>query len=136
MKIEPLKKNHFTAVANIYSEGLATGIATFETIVPTWEEWDEKFLNLCRFVAIINSEVVAWCALSAISKREVYKGVAEDTVYVTSQFQGKGIGKILLKHLVLESEKSGFWTLQAGIFSENKSSIALHKQCGFRVVGE
>ena len=72
MKIEPLKKNHFTAVANIYSEGLATGIATFETIVPTWEEWDEKFLNLCRFVAIINSEVVAWCALSAISKREVY----------------------------------------------------------------
>lgn len=135
MEIVPLQKEHFTEVSEIYAEGLATGFASFETVVPTWEQWNEKFLPVCRYVALTNAQVMAWCALSAVSKRQVYKGVAEDTIYVTSNHQGKGIGKILLNHLVAESEKEGFWTLQSGIFSENIASIELHKNCGFRILG-
>ena len=135
MKIELLEKKHYPSVSKIYKEGLATGIASFETNIPDWEKWDKKFLRQCRYVVLIENEVVAWCALSSISKREVYKGVAEDTIYVSKLHQGKGIGKKLLKHLINESEKAGFWTLQAGIFSENKASIKLHKDCGFRIVG-
>ncbi|MFT4670123.1 MAG: L-amino acid N-acyltransferase YncA [Flavobacteriaceae bacterium] len=135
MKIELLEKKYFPSVSNIYTEGLATGIASFETNIPDWENWDIKFLSQCRYVVIINNEVVAWCGLSPVSKREVYKGVAEDTLYVSKLHQGKGIGKKLLLHLIKESEKLGFWTLQAGIFSENKASIKLHQDCGFRIVG-
>lgn len=135
MKIEALEKKHYASVSKIYYEGLATGIASFETKIPEWENWDEKFLKQCRYVALIKNEVVAWCSLSAVSKREVYKGVAEDTIYVSKLYQGKGIGKELLQHLINESEKAGFWTLQAGIFSENKVSIKLHEDCGFRIVG-
>lgn len=135
MKIVPLQETHYPEVARIYEEGLATGIATFETQVPSWEEWDLKFLAPCRYVMLDNDEVVAWCALSAVSKREVYQGVAEDTIYVAASHQGKGIGRTLLTHLVKESEKEGFWTLQAGIFSENIPSIRLHEDCGFRILG-
>ena len=135
MKIELLEKKHYPSVSKIYIEGLATGIASFETNIQDWEDWDIKFLSQCRYVVLIEKEVVAWCALSAISKREVYKGVAEDTIYVSKLHQGKGIGKKLLKHLINESEKAGFWTLQAGIFSENTASIKLHKVCGFRILG-
>ncbi len=135
MKITKLQKEHYPAVSKIYLEGLATGIASFETKVPSWEEWNEKFLKTCRYVAIENNEVVAWCALSAVSKRKVYKGVVEDTIYVASEFQGKGIGKTLLQHLISESEAAGFWTLQAGIFPQNKASIKLHQECGFRIMG-
>ena len=135
MKIELLDKTHYPSVSKIYTEGLATGIASFETNIPDWKNWDEKFLNQCRYIALIKNEIVAWCALSAVSKREVYKGVAEHTIYVSKLHQGKGIGKKLLKHLIYESEKAGFWTLQAGIFSENTASIKLHKVCGFRIVG-
>ena len=84
---------------------------------------------------LIEKKVVAWCTLSAVSKRKVYEGVAEDTIYVASAHAGKGIGKFLLDHLVAESEKAGFWTLQAGIFTQNKASIALHEKCGFRIIG-
>jgi Sortase and related acyltransferases len=135
MHIIPLNKEHFVAVSAIYLEGLATGVASFETEAPSWGQWDEKFLHPCRFVAMVHSEVAGWCALSAISKRQVYSGVAEDTIYIASKFQGKGIGKTLLRFLISESEKAGFWTLQAGIFPQNKASIALHEQCGFRIVG-
>lgn len=114
---------------------MSTGFATFETVLPSWEEWNEKFINPCRLVALIENQVVAWCALSMVSKRQVYKGVAEDTIYVAKEFQGQGIGKLLLNHLIASSEQEGFWTLQAGIFAENLSSIQLHKNCGFRVVG-
>ncbi len=135
MTIATLTKDHYPEVASIYEEGMATGIATFETEVPNWETWNEKFLPVCRFVALISEEVAGWCALSAVSKRQVYKGVAEVTIYVGTKFQKRGIGKQLLTHLVEKSEKAGFWTLQAGIFSENKISIRLHEQCGFRVLG-
>jgi phosphinothricin acetyltransferase len=135
MDIKSLEKKHYTSVAKIYKEGLATGIASFETNIPDWEKWDEKFLKQCRYVALIKNEVVAWCSLSAVSKREVYKGVAEETIYVSNLHQGKGIGKKLLQYLIKESEKAGFWTLQAGIFSENKASLKLHEDCGFRIVG-
>ena len=135
MEIVPLQKEHYKSVSEIYTEGLATGFASFEAVVPTWEQWNEKFLPVCRYVVLINAQVVAWCALSAVSKRQVYKGVAEDTIYTSSNHQGKGIGRALLKHLVSESEKEGFWTLQSGIFSENIASIELHKNCGFRILG-
>lgn len=135
MKIVPLTKKHYPEVAAIYEEGMATGIATFETAVPQWDAWDTKFLPHCRFTAMVEEKVAGWCALSAVSKREVYRGVAEVTIYVSKKFQKMGIGKRLLTHLVKESEKAGFWTLQAGIFSENKISIHLHEQCGFRILG-
>jgi L-amino acid N-acyltransferase YncA len=135
MKIVLLEEKHYPSVAKIYSEGLATGIASFEINIPDWENWDKKFLNQCRYIALIKNEVVAWCSLSAVSKRDTYKGVAEDTIYVSKRHQGKGIGKILLNHLINESEKAGFWTLQAGIFAENNASLKLHEDCGFRIVG-
>jgi phosphinothricin acetyltransferase len=135
MKIIPLKKEHFVAVSRIYLEGLATGVASFETNVPSWDEWDEKFITPCRFIALVHGEVAGWCALSLVSKRNAYRGVAEETIYIGSKFQGKGVGKALLTYLISESEKAAFWTLQAGIFPQNKASIALHEQCGFRIVG-
>jgi len=135
MIIVPLQKEHYPSVSKIYADGLATGIASFETDILDWEDWDKKFLSQCRYAVFVDKEIVAWCALSAVSKREVYKGVAEDTIYVSKLHRGKGIGKNLLHHLISESDKVGFWTLQAGIFSENKASIRLHEDCGFRVVG-
>ena len=135
MQIIPLNKEHYHEVSKIYKEGLDSGIATFESTVPTWEQWDKKFLEVCRFVVVVDTEVVAWCTLSAVSIREVYNGVAESTIYVGVPYQGKGIAKILLNHLISESENEGFWTLQVSIFSENKASIQLHENCGFRNIG-
>ncbi|QNJ97681.1 GNAT family N-acetyltransferase [Constantimarinum furrinae] len=135
MKIIPFHKSHYRAVAAIYSEGLKTGIASFETTVPSWEEWNTKFLKVCRFVATIEGRVSGWCAISLVSPRDVYKGVAEDSVYVSEKFRNRGIGKTLLLHLIAESEKAGFWTLQAGIFPQNITSIKLHQNCGFRIIG-
>ena len=135
MKIIPLQKEHYAEVSAIYSEGLSSGIASFETEVPSWEFWNEKFLPFCRFVAIVDHKVAGWCALSAVSKREVYSGVAENTVYVSAANRGKGIGKLLLLHLISESEKAAIWTLQASIFPQNVTSMKLHEQCGFHRVG-
>ncbi|RMA66202.1 GNAT family N-acetyltransferase [Ulvibacter antarcticus] len=136
MKIIALQKEHYPAVSEIYRLGISSGIATFETEIPDWDTWNKKFLAISRFVILENDQVKAWCALSAVSNRAVYKGVAEDTIYVAPECQGKGFGKMLLMHLIIESEKNGFWTLQAGIFSENKASIKLHENCGFRTIGE
>lgn len=135
MEILPLHKKHYPAVSLIYNEGIETGIATFETKVPSWEVFNEKFLPDCRFIAKKNDHIIGWCTLSAISKRDVYKGVAETTIYIAKNHQGKGLGKRLLAHLVTESENAGFWTLQARIFPQNTSSIELHKSLGFRVLG-
>jgi len=133
--IRSLQKEDFAACAKIYKAGMATGVATFETKVPGWETWNAKFLELCRFVAEIDTTIVGWCALSPFSTRDVYRGVAEVTIYIASEAQQKGIGKLLLEHLIAESEISGFWTLQARIFTENTASIVLHEKCGFRQVG-
>ncbi|WP_299217013.1 GNAT family N-acetyltransferase [uncultured Dokdonia sp.] len=133
--IRLFQKEDYAACAKIYKEGMDTGIATFETIVPDWEVWDAKFLFQCRFVAEVDNTVLGWCALSPFSSRKVYSGVAEVTIYIASEAQGMGIGKKLLEQLVTESEGAGFWTLQARIFPENIASIKLHEKCGFRVVG-
>ncbi|MEZ4797982.1 MAG: N-acetyltransferase family protein [Flavobacteriaceae bacterium] len=135
LKIRTFKEQDWNSVSKIYAEGIATGVATFETEVPSFHVWDEKFLKQCRLVAEIDSEVAGFAVLSQVSKRKVYIGVAEVTIYIAENQRGKGIGKQLLNALVAESEKEGFWTLQAGIFAENKASIQLHKQCGFRIVG-
>lgn len=135
LKIRPFKKSDWTSVLKIYKEGIDTGIATFETKVPSFKKWDKKFINCCRLIAQKNDDIIGFAVLSVVSKRKVYKGVAEVTVYVDDACKRKGVGKILLNTLITKSEKEGFWTLQASIFSKNTSSIALHKSCDFRVVG-
>ncbi|SHJ67185.1 GNAT family N-acetyltransferase [Aquimarina spongiae] len=122
-------------ISEIYRQGIATGIATFETQIPSWEQWDATHITSCRFKAEMNNEIAGWAALSPVSKREVYRGVAEVSIYIASNFRKLGIGKLLLQYLIKESEAEGFWTLQAGIFSQNKASIALHKALGFREIG-
>jgi phosphinothricin acetyltransferase len=122
-------------VRAIYREGIATGDATFETDVPDWEKWNASHLSDCRFVARKDDQIIGWAALSPVSGRCVYAGVAEVSVYVVALAKGQGVGKALLRALIAESERQGIWTLQAGIFPENEASIALHKSCGFREVG-
>ena len=135
--ISSMEPTDWTAVAQIYAEGLATGHATFETAVPTWEAWDKAHLATCRLVAK-NSEdaVVGWAALTAVSGRCVYAGVAEVSVYVAAAARGQGVGKQLLQALIASSEADDIWTLQAGIFAENSASVQLHEACGFRIVGK
>lgn len=133
--IEPMLPHDWLAVAEIYSQGIQTGNATFETDVPAWERWDAAHLRSCRLVARSGGEILGWAALSPVSGRCVYAGVAEVSVYVAEHARGRGIGFSLLSALVMESERDGLWTLQAGIFPENVASIKLHERCGFRVVG-
>jgi L-amino acid N-acyltransferase YncA len=133
--LERLRKRHWPDVARIYAEGISTGDATFETAVPHWQDWDRSHRPDCRLVAIADGNVVGWVALRSVSSREAYAGVAEVSVYVAEGARGQGIGASLLQTIVDQSEASGIWTLQAGIFPENRASIALHKRCGFRVVG-
>ena len=123
------------AVSNIYDQGIATGYATFETEVPSFETWNNNHLSSCRLIAEREGQVAGWAALSPVSGRCVYGGVGEVSVYVANDCHGLGIGKLLMKHLILESEKAGLWTLQSGIFPENKASIKLHEKVGFREIG-
>jgi phosphinothricin acetyltransferase len=123
------------AVRAIYEAGIATGQATFEASAPAWEQWHGDHLEACRLVADEDGEVLGWAALTKVSGRCVYAGVAEVSVYVAAAARGRGIGRELLAALVDESEHAGLWTLQAGIFPENEASLALHERCGFRVVG-
>ena len=118
----------------ILEEGIATRVATFETVAPSWGHWDGAHLPL-RLVAEEDGEVVGWAALAPYSERECYRGVAESSVYVAAQARGRGLGRALMERLVRDSEEAGFWTLQAGVFPENEESLALHRRCGFRVVG-
>jgi phosphinothricin acetyltransferase len=125
----------WNAVRAIYIEGIATGHATFEISAPEWENWDAEHLKSCRFVARLGSEVLGWAALSPVSGRCVYAGVAEVSVYVAERARCRKIGWSLLDALVTASEREGIWTLQAGIFPENVASTALHQRAGFRIVG-
>ncbi len=133
--VDKMQSEDWETVQSIYREGIATGNATFETDAPGWQEWDKTHLGDCRFVARREGQVVGWGALSPVSSRCVYAGVAEVSIYVTASARGEGIGKTLLRTLIEASERQGIWTLQAGIFPENEASIALHKACGFREVG-
>ncbi|MCR5888773.1 N-acetyltransferase family protein [Hymenobacter sp. J193] len=137
IRLVPLAEAHWPAVRAIYEQGIATGNATFQTEAPSWEAWDAAHLKHSRLVALDNTEqVLGWAALTPVSGRCVYAGVAEVSVYVATQAQGHGVGRQLLAALVAESEQNGIWTLQAGIFPENTASIHLHQVAGFRVLGQ
>lgn len=122
-------------VADIYKQGIETGNATFQQTIPTWEEWNTAHVLNCRIVAVVDNEIAGWAALSSVSARDVYSGVAEVSVYVADKYRGEHIGSTLLESIITESEHYGFWTLQSGIFPENTASIAIHKKSGFREIG-
>ncbi len=133
--IRSLRIDDWPTVRRIYAQGIATGHATFENKPPDWEQWDRDHRADCRLVAEVGGVVAAWAALTPVSGRCVYAGVAESSIYVDELFRGRGVGRTLLQALVAEAEAAGIWTLQTGIFPENRASVALHQQCGFRVVG-
>ncbi len=133
--VAPMLVEHWPAVRTIYQEGIASGNATFETSPPDWEKWNAGHLASCRFVALSGTDVLGWAALSPVSSRCVYGGVAEVSIYIARYAHGQGLGHALLSNLIACSELHGVWTLQAGIFPENVASIELHKKCGFRIVG-
>jgi L-amino acid N-acyltransferase YncA len=135
VRIEDMQQCDWPAVQAIYEQGIATGDATFETSVPDWPSWDASHLSQPRLVARASGEVVGWAALSRVSERCVYAGVAEVSVYVGSTARGRGVGRRLLTKLIARAERAGIWTLQAGVFPENTASLALHRSCGFRTVG-
>ena len=130
-----MKAVDWEMVREIYLEGIASGHATFETQAPTWDEWDANHHQFARLILRANDEIQGWAALSGVSRRKVYEGVAEVSVYVASKARGHGYGQRLLESLIEGSERNGIWTLQASIFSENVASIRLHHHCGFREVG-
>lgn len=123
------------AVKQIYEEGIATGNATFQEKAPDWAEWNTDHLPHSRIVAKEDGAISGWAALTPVSGRCVYAGVAEVSVYVSDKARGKGLGKQLLQKLIKESEANTIWTLQAGIFPENKASIKIHQDGGFRITG-
>ena len=133
--IEPLTARHWPRVRAIYLEGIATGNATFETDAPSWEDWDRGHLPVCRVVAMLDDQVMAWAALSPVSRRQAYAGVAEVSVYVAAAARGRGLGSTLLRALIDMSEAAGIWTLQASVIPENQATLRLHARAGFRVIG-
>ena len=133
--IDKMRDSDWEQVREIYLEGIRSGHSTFETEAPSWECWNEAHLPFARLVMRAAERVNGWAALSPVSKRQVYRGVAELTVYVAESARGQGIGRALLEALIEESERNGIWTLQASIFPENLASIKLHRRCGFREVG-
>jgi L-amino acid N-acyltransferase YncA len=133
--VRPLRPDDWPAVARIFAEGIATGLATFESAVPEWEDWDAVHLPEHRFVAELAGEVAGWVAVVPSSRRAVYAGVGEESVYVGEWARGRGVGRALLERLLESARAGGLWTLQAGIFRENEASLALHRALGFREVG-
>ena len=133
--IGPMRPSDWEQVRAVYLEGIANGIATFETHAPLWEAWNSSHLPFARLVARLGDLVAGWAALSPVSQRCVYGGVAEVSVYVSQTQRRSGIGRQLLSALISESERNGIWTLQAGMFPENVGSLALHRRSGFREVG-
>jgi phosphinothricin acetyltransferase len=135
MHIEPLTPEDWSQVRAIYEEGITTRQATFETELPSWEQWDSAHLESGRFVARDNDRVLGWGALSPVSRRRCYAGVAEVSVYVRESDRGRGVGRALLEQVIAASEAQGIWTLQGSTFPENAASLRLQERCGFRVVG-
>jgi len=135
MEVRDLRPGDWPGVARIYEQGIATGNATFETEVPSWEDWDRAHLAGHRFVAEEDGHVAAWIALTPVSGRPCYAGVAEISVYVDEGLRGRGVGSELLATLIESAEHDGIWTLQTSVFPENGTSLALLGRFGFRVVG-
>lgn len=133
--VDEMMPGDWEGVRSIYLEGIATGFATFETNAPAWEQWDAAHLRRARLVARVGDGIIGWAALSPVSNRCVYGGVAEVSVYVGEGGRGRGVGRALLCALIEASERNEIWTLQAGIFPENAASVGLHLRCGFREVG-
>jgi L-amino acid N-acyltransferase YncA len=137
MRIIVMDPGHWADVKRIYQQGIDTYQATFEESPPvSWEKWSKKFLPGLSLVCLDGDQMLGWAAISRVSSRQVYQGVGEISLYVDLEFQGQGIGKKLLERIITESERAGFWTLQASIFPENIVSIQLHQACGFRIVGK
>ena len=133
--IEAMTPSDWDAVRAIYLEGIATGQATFETEAPSWDRWDAEHYPFARLVARLAGQVVGWAALSPVSRRRCYAGVAEISTYVGDAHRGRGIGRQLLNALIAESERRGIWTLQGATFPENEASLRLQRACGFREIG-
>lgn len=133
--IDSMRPEDCESVLAIYAEGIATGQSTFETNLPDWQHWDAGHLDVCRLVARDGKRILGWAALSPVSRRQVYAGVAEVSVYIAAAARGQGVGKALMAALIEAAEASGFWTLQSSVFPENQASIALHLNQGFRELG-
>jgi phosphinothricin acetyltransferase len=133
--IDALTPVDWEQVRAIYLEGIATGHATFETEAPTWEEWDATHHSFARLAARHSGSLVGWAALSPVSRRRCYAGVAEVSVYVAAAQRGHGVGRQLLEALIAASEQHGIWTLQGATFPENTASLRLQRICGFREIG-
>jgi L-amino acid N-acyltransferase YncA len=135
VELRALTEDDWPAVADIYWDGMRDGLATFQTEVPSWGEWDATHLPGQRLVAELFDDVVGWAALSPASKRRCYAGVVENSVYVAREARGHGFGRRLLEGLIDGARSAGIWTIQTSIFPENRASLALHERCGFRFVG-
>lgn len=133
--IREMTSRDSAAVLEIYKMGIDTRNATFETEVPGWPDWDSKHLEHSRFVYIENDEVLGWAALSAVSARPAYEGVAEISIYIDTDFRGKGIGSKLMERAIHSSEENGIWTLNSSVFPENPATLKLHEKFGFRIIG-
>jgi L-amino acid N-acyltransferase YncA len=133
VEIDEMRPADWPAIARIYEEGLELG--TFEDTVPSWEDWDSSRLEVGRIVAREDGDVVGWAALGPVSRRECYRGVVENSIYVATAARGRGIGRALLEELCRRADEAGLWTIQAVTFADNAASIALHEACGFRLVG-
>ena len=135
MVIRALKVEDWPEVGRIYADGLATGLASFETHVPSWQDWNAGHLEALRFVAELDGRVAGWLAVSPVSRRECYRGVVEHSVYVDEAARGNGVGRALLERLVDDAPAHGIWTIQTSIIAANEASLGLHASVGFRVVG-
>ena len=135
VEIEALTARDWTAVERIFDEGIRSGDATFETSTPEWEKWDAGHLATCRLVARAGDEILGWVALSPVSVRRCFSGVAEVSLYIAGHARGRGVGTRLLSALIEASERAGIWSLQSSTFPENTASLALQQRHGFRVIG-
>lgn len=133
MTVEDMRAEDWPAVARIYEQGLDLG--TFEETVPPWADWDASHLTVGRLVASDGDAIVGWAALAPTSRRDCYRGVVENSIYVAPDARGRGVGRALLSELCRRADADGLWTIQAATFADNAPSIALHKSCGFRLVG-
>ena len=133
----PMKSGDYPSVARIFTQGIETGNATYDTAAAVWEDWDAKHLPHSRWVvkSVGDDSVLGWAALSSVSSRVVFSGVAELSIYVDTDYLGKGMGNVLMDAVIASSEENGIWMLQSGIFPENQASIGMHEKFGFRLVG-